>query len=130
MAALGAAVCILSVGLPAQQTAAPPYTVVTRDARRGLAVRTINGQEMFALDDLARLFNLAVREDALAGGLTVTAGTQTIVLSPQQVDLSKFRRGDLISVRGQLTQGNNVPQYRLTHASMIDRPNREENGSR
>ena len=39
---------------------------------------------MFALDDLARLFNLTVREDAAAGGLTVTAGTQTIVLSTQQ----------------------------------------------
>ena len=42
------------------------------------------GQEMFALDDLARLFNLVVREDAAAGGLTVTAGTQTIVLSAGQ----------------------------------------------
>ena len=39
---------------------------------------------MFALDDLARLFNLTVREDAAAGGLTITAGAQTIVLSPQQ----------------------------------------------
>lgn len=39
---------------------------------------------MFALDDLARLFNLVVREDAAAGGLTVTAGTQTIVLSAGQ----------------------------------------------
>ena len=39
---------------------------------------------MFALDDLARLFNLTVREDAAAGGLTITAGAQTIVLSTQQ----------------------------------------------
>ena len=39
---------------------------------------------MFALDDLARLFNLTVREDAAAGGLTVAVGNQTIVLSPQQ----------------------------------------------
>ena len=44
----------------------------------------MSGQEMFALDDLARLFNLVVREDAAAGGLTVTAGTQTIVLSAGQ----------------------------------------------
>ncbi len=42
------------------------------------------GQEMFALDDLARLFNVVVREDPAAGGLTVTAGTQTIVLSAGQ----------------------------------------------
>ena len=39
------------------------------------------GQEMFALDDLARLFNVVVREDAAAGGLTVTAGTQTILVT-------------------------------------------------
>jgi N-acetylmuramoyl-L-alanine amidase len=39
---------------------------------------------MFSLDDLARLFNLTVREDAAAGGILVTSGTQTIVLSQQQ----------------------------------------------
>ena len=37
----------------------------------------IGGQEMFALDDLSRLFNLTVREDALAGGLTIAVGNQT-----------------------------------------------------
>jgi N-acetylmuramoyl-L-alanine amidase len=84
LAAAVAALCLVSIRLPAQQTAAPPYTVVTRDARRPLATRVINGQEMFALDDLARLFNLTIREDAAAGGLTVTSGAQTIVLSPQQ----------------------------------------------
>ena len=86
LAALVAASCLLSIPLPAQQSAAPalPYTVVTRDARRPLATRVIGGQEMFALDDLARLFSLNIREDAAAGGLTVTAGTQTIVLSAQQ----------------------------------------------
>jgi N-acetylmuramoyl-L-alanine amidase len=83
VAAFAAALCVLSVTLPAQQSA-PPYTVVTRDARRPLATRAINGQEMFALDDLAHLFNLTVKEDALAGGLTVSTGTQTIVLSHQQ----------------------------------------------
>jgi N-acetylmuramoyl-L-alanine amidase len=39
---------------------------------------------MFALDDLVPLFQLAVREDSLAGGLTVMAGKQTIVLTPGQ----------------------------------------------
>jgi N-acetylmuramoyl-L-alanine amidase len=83
VAAFAAALCVLSVTLPAQQSALP-YTVVSRDGRKPLAARTINGQDMFLLDDLARLFNLTLKEDALAGGLTVTAGTQTIVLSPQQ----------------------------------------------
>jgi hypothetical protein len=39
---------------------------------------------MFALDDLARLFELAFKEDALAGGLTVTVRGQTIVMSAGQ----------------------------------------------
>ena len=78
------AAILFSISLPAQQQSGAPYTVVTRQGRQPLAVRTMNGQDMFALDDLARLFNLAVREDALAGGLTVSAGTRTIVLSPQQ----------------------------------------------
>ena len=83
LAALAAALTLFSIVLPAQQSALP-YTVVTRSGRQPLAVRAMNGQDMFALDDLARLFNLKLREDTLAGGLTVTAGTQTIVLSPQQ----------------------------------------------
>jgi N-acetylmuramoyl-L-alanine amidase len=83
-AALIAAACCLSIVLPAQQPSALPYTVVSREARRPLPVRVVGGQEMFALDDLARLFNLSVREDTTAGALTVTSGAQTIVLSPQQ----------------------------------------------
>jgi N-acetylmuramoyl-L-alanine amidase len=80
-----AALYFLPIALPAQQpSAALPYTVVTREARRPLATRVLGGQEMFALDDLARLFNLTVREDAAAGGLTITSGAQTMVLSTQQ----------------------------------------------
>jgi N-acetylmuramoyl-L-alanine amidase len=83
--AAAAAALLLSVALPAQQpSSALPYTVVTRDARRPLATRVLGGQEMFALDDLARLFNLVVREDAAAGGITITSGTQSVVLSQQQ----------------------------------------------
>ncbi|MFL6279529.1 MAG: N-acetylmuramoyl-L-alanine amidase [Vicinamibacterales bacterium] len=73
--------------------AAPPYTVVSREGRRPLAARTMSGQEMFALDDLARLFNVVVREDTAAGGLTVSAGTETIALSPGQ---------SLVSLNGRL----------------------------
>ena len=39
---------------------------------------------MFALEDLARLFDLSVREDTAAGGLTVTVRNQNIVLSVGQ----------------------------------------------
>jgi len=93
VAAFAAALCLLTVAV-AQQSAALPYTVVTRDAKRPLAARTINGQEMFALDDLARLFNLTVREDPAAASLNITAGSQTILLSTQQ---------PLASVGGRMT---------------------------
>ena len=63
---------------------AAPYTVLSPDGRRPLAARTIGGQEMFSLDDLAALFQLNVKEDALAGGLSVSTRTQTIVLTPGQ----------------------------------------------
>ena len=58
--------------------------MLTRDARRPLPVRLISGQEMFALDDLAKLFDLTSREDALAGGLTISTKTQTITLTAGQ----------------------------------------------
>lgn len=75
---------LVGAGAAQAPSSAAPYTVLSKEGRRPLAARVIGGQEMFALDDLARLFNLTAREDAAAGGLTVTAGTQTIVLSPGQ----------------------------------------------
>jgi N-acetylmuramoyl-L-alanine amidase len=84
IAACLVAVSLLSLRVPAQQPAAAPYTVVSKEGRRPLPVRNIGGQEMFALDDLARLFGLTVREDAAAGAITVTSGAETIVLSLQQ----------------------------------------------
>jgi N-acetylmuramoyl-L-alanine amidase len=65
-------------------SSAAPYTVLSREGRRPLAARTIGGHEMFALDDLARLFEFTVKEDAAAGGLAVTTKSQTIVLSAGQ----------------------------------------------
>jgi N-acetylmuramoyl-L-alanine amidase len=76
---------VLMTSLAAQAPTAAPYTVLSREGRRPLPARVINGQEMFALDDLAKLFDLAIREDAAAGGITVASKAgQTIVLSPGQ----------------------------------------------
>jgi N-acetylmuramoyl-L-alanine amidase len=72
-----------SIGAQAPSLPAP-YTVLSAEGRRPLPTRLINNQEMFALDDLTKLFELTVREDSLAGGLTVTAGTQSIVLTQGQ----------------------------------------------
>ena len=64
-----------SLGAQAPSTPAP-YTVFSAEGRRPLPTRLISSQEMFALDDLTKLFELTVREDNLAGGLTVTARAQ------------------------------------------------------
>jgi N-acetylmuramoyl-L-alanine amidase len=83
-AAVVAALSVFVAFPAAQGPTAASYTVVTRTGRQPLAVRVVNGQEMFSLDDLARLFALTVRDDTLAGGITVSANNQTIVMTPQQ----------------------------------------------
>ena len=86
--AIGAVIASIVALAPATRAQAPvtaaPYTVLSREGRRPLPARVINGQEMFALDDLAKLFELSVREDTAAGGITVSSRGQTIVLSPAQ----------------------------------------------
>ena len=58
-----------------------PLTLVSRDARRTISTTVQNGREVVALDDLATLFQLSVKEDALAGGVTVSYRGRTIVAS-------------------------------------------------
>jgi hypothetical protein len=68
----------------AQNPPAVPFTLVSREGRRPVATTIANGQELIALDDVASLFQVAVREDTLAGGITVTYRGRTIVLSADQ----------------------------------------------
>ena len=58
-----------------------PLTLASRDARRTIPTSLQNGREIVALDDLATLFQLSVKEDALAGGVTVSYRGRTIVAS-------------------------------------------------
>ena len=80
------AVVLVLVGGPHAQGTAPasPLTVVTRESRRAIATTILNGQEFIGLDDLATLLMLVVREDALAGGVTVTYKGRTVVASTDQ----------------------------------------------
>src|SRR5581483_4176542 len=87
---IGAAVVLASAMLaaahrPAGQTPSgpPPLTLLSRDGRRTLPVITVGDQEFVALDELAAVFQLAVRDDAL-GALTVSYKGKTIVLTPDQ----------------------------------------------
>lgn len=69
----------------AQDTPAPgPLMLVTRDAKRPVPTTTTNGRELIALDDIATLFQVAVREDALAGGFTLSYRGRTIIVSGDQ----------------------------------------------
>jgi N-acetylmuramoyl-L-alanine amidase len=77
-------------GLPspflyAQGTPPPtPLTLVTRDARRTVPTTIVGGQELIALDDVASLFQLTLRDDALAGGVSLTYRGRTVVASADQ----------------------------------------------
>ena len=56
--------------------------MLSREGRRVIPLTLVNNQEFVAVDDLAPLFQLTVREDAL-GALTVTYKDKTIVLTNQ-----------------------------------------------
>lgn len=58
--------------------------VLSREGTRLLAVTTIGGQDYAALDEVAASFGLTLREDRLAGGVTATAGAQTIIITADQ----------------------------------------------
>jgi N-acetylmuramoyl-L-alanine amidase len=71
--------------LQAQGTApATPLSLVSRDGRRAIQTTLLSGQELIALDDVATLFQVTVREDTLAGGLTVTYRGRSIIISTDQ----------------------------------------------
>jgi N-acetylmuramoyl-L-alanine amidase len=69
----------------AQGTPPPtPLTLVTRDARRPVPTTIVGGQELIALDDVAALFQVVLRDDPLAGGVTLTYRGRTVVASADQ----------------------------------------------
>jgi N-acetylmuramoyl-L-alanine amidase len=76
---------LAAVLLQAQGSPPPaPLVMITRDARRPVPTILINNQEMIALDEVARLFQATFREDALAGGVTVTYKGRSVVVSTEQ----------------------------------------------
>lgn len=77
----------------AQGTPPPtPLTLVSREGRRPVPTTILSGQELVALDDVAALFQVTVREDT--GAITVTYRGRTIVASTEQ---------PMVSVEGKLT---------------------------
>jgi N-acetylmuramoyl-L-alanine amidase len=85
MSALVALLCFaLATPQRAQDAAPAPLTLVSKDGRRTVPTVTIGGRELIALDDVASLFQVAVRDDSLAGGFTITYRGKTIVASADQ----------------------------------------------
>src|SRR5687767_5495560 len=71
----------------------PALTVLSREGRKPIPITIINNQEYIAVDDLNAAFATTSREDRLAGGLTITARGQSIVLTENQ---------NVVSVAGRL----------------------------
>ena len=71
----------------------PGMTVLSREGRKPIAITIINNQEYIAVDDMNAAFGTTSREDRLAGGLTITARGQSIVLTENQ---------NVVSVAGRL----------------------------
>jgi N-acetylmuramoyl-L-alanine amidase len=79
--------------------------VLSREGSRTLPTVTVNNQEYVALDEVASSFGLTLREDRLAGGVTATAGKQTIIITADQPVASVS--GRLVSLSAApLRQGN------------------------
>jgi N-acetylmuramoyl-L-alanine amidase len=69
---------------PAPSRSLQPFSVVSPEGRRPLPATASGADTMVALDDLAALFQLTVREDALAGGVTVGYKGKSVILTPGQ----------------------------------------------
>ena len=72
-------------------------TVISPAGRERIAVVAADGTEMLALDDLARLLRLDIREDSRAGTLSATGGGGTLIMTPGQQIASVD--GRLVSLR-------------------------------
>jgi N-acetylmuramoyl-L-alanine amidase len=86
-----------------------PLAVLSKDARRTLATTLVGDQEFVALDDLAAMFQLSVREEGL-GAITATYKGRTIVLTPDQ---------PLASVSGRLVSLPAPPRRTATRRWLV-----------
>ena len=79
------------------QAANDAVTVISPAGRQRIAVTDTGGTEMVALDDLARLLQLDIREDSRAGTLSVTGRGGGLIMTPGQRIVSVD--GRLVSLR-------------------------------
>lgn len=99
------------------QAQASAYTVLTAQGRRSLPFHVSGQTDDVSLDQISSLFNLTVTEDAVVGGLTVTARGQRITLIAGQAFASVS--GRVISLGGPVQRdrtGYQVPIDMLSRA--------------
>jgi N-acetylmuramoyl-L-alanine amidase len=85
------ALCLIASYFAGAQ--APVLTVLSREGRKPIPINAINNQEYLAVEDVNAAFGTTSREDRAAGGLTITARGQSIVLTADQ---------NVVSVAGRL----------------------------
>ena len=96
-AALAVAALSAATQVPVARPA-PPLTVISAEGQRTLPASQVGDQLMVALDDLASLLGLSVREDALSGGAAVRYKGRTVLLTAGQALASVS--GRLVSLPG------------------------------
>jgi N-acetylmuramoyl-L-alanine amidase len=116
-ASVGLFVGWLVMAAPLSQAQGQSYTVITPTGRRVLPFRAAGATDLVSLELLATLFDFRLQEDALTGGMTITAGTQRIVLTSGQ-PLASIS-GRIVSLSGPVVhdgQGWFVPTDFLSRA--------------
>ena len=99
---LASSIACVSIGMPlSAQAPTNGLTVIALSGRNVLQTLEHDGREMVALEDLARLFRLDLREDSRAGTLSVLHGDDVIILTRNQ---------QLVSVAGRLVSLAASPQ--------------------
>lgn len=74
--------------LLAAQSNSGSLTVLSREGRRTLPLTAIGAHDYVALDDIVEAFGATLRDDRLAGGVTLTVAGRTILLTPDQAVVS------------------------------------------
>jgi hypothetical protein len=106
---------------PASASSPPSLTLISQDGRRPIALTVVGDQEFVALEELASVFQLTVREDSL-GAITVSFKGKTIVLTPDQALASVA--GKLISLTAAPlddTRGRGARRHWLVPVEFISR---------
>lgn len=80
---LALALALATAAVLVAQSRPSTVTVLTPSGRQALNIVALDGQDTVLVDDLASMFQVSMREDALASGITMTRNGKTLVYSSQ-----------------------------------------------